>query len=114
MVWPLLFLAAAAVIEVPAGGSAHDAIARAKRGDEVHLAAGTFPGSLGRPAGIAIAGAGSTETIVEAAEGEDGAVLTGARVELRGLTLRAGPTRAALKVEGGEAALADVLLSGGA
>ncbi len=107
-----LALAASATIEVPAGAPLAAAIARARPGDLVRLGPGTHRGGLGRLAGVAIEGAGAGRTEVVAPEGEDGAVATG-EVSLSGLALRAGPARSALKVLGGSARLADVVLDGG-
>ena len=88
------------------------AAARARPGDTLRLAAGVHRGSLGRPAGLHVTGAGAGVTVILAPEGQDGAVATG-DLWLAGLTLKAGPQRAALKVLGGAAVLDDVALEGG-
>jgi hypothetical protein len=108
-----LALALGAVLEVPAGVPLGPALAAARPGDVVRLGPGLHAGSLGSPAGLRVEGAGAALTIVEAPEGQDGAVARGA-LDLSGLSLRAGPARCALKVLGGEARLDGVVLSGGA
>jgi hypothetical protein len=103
-----------AEIEVRAGAPLEPALARAEPGDVVRLGPGVHAGTLGRPAGIRVEGAGAGVTIVAAPEGDDGAVAAGP-LELAGVTLRSGPERCALKVlEGGDVRLDDVTLSGGA
>jgi len=102
-----------AVVSVPAGASLPDALARARPGDTVALGAGVHRGSLGRVTELTVTGEGEGATVVEAPEGEPGAVVRGA-VTLTGLTLRAGPAQCALVVDGGAAALRDVALAGGA
>lgn len=106
-------IAAAALLEVPAGTHLADALARARPGDVVRLGPGLHAGSLGRLAGLRVEGAGAEATRVVASEGQDGAIVTG-RVELAGLSLEAGTARSGLKVLGGEAHLEDVALAGGA
>jgi hypothetical protein len=101
-----------ATLDVPAGGDLAAALARARGGDVVRLGPGTHRGSLGRAAGISIEGAGADRTLVLAPEGEDGLVAAG-EAALRGVSLRAGPGRSALKVLGGAVRLDDVALSGG-
>jgi hypothetical protein len=109
-----LAVALGAEIEVPAGASLPDALARARPGDLVRLGPGRHAGTLGRIAdGLRVEGAGAGVTLVAAGEGEDGAVVKGA-LDLAGLTLRAGKERCALKVLGGAAGLRDVALVGGA
>jgi hypothetical protein len=108
----LPILLAASTLDVPAGGDLAGALARARPGDTIRLGAGEHRGTLGRLAGLAIAGAGAGATRLTAPEGEDGAVVTGA-VVLSGLSLRAGAERCGLKVLGGAARLEDVALSGG-
>src|SRR5512133_2566040 len=103
----------AATLEVPARADLAAAAARARPGDTLRLAAGEHRGALGRLSGVRVEGAGAGRTVVSVPEGEDGVVATG-EVTLRGLSLRAGPGRSALKVLGGAARLADVSLSGGA
>jgi hypothetical protein len=107
----LASLAAAALLEVPAGAPLADALARARPGDVIRLGAGLHAASLGRLAGLRVEGAGAEATRVVAPEGQDGAIVTG-RVELASLSLEAGPARSALKVLGGEALLEDVALTG--
>jgi hypothetical protein len=107
-----LAIALGATLDVSAGEDLARALARARAGDVVRLGRGTHRGSLGRPSGIAVEGAGAGETVVLAPEGEDGLVATG-EVTLRGLSLRAGPGRSGLKVLGGKVRLEDVALSGG-
>ncbi len=102
-----------AEIDVPAGSPLAAALAAARPGDVVRLGPGLHAGSLGRAAGLRVQGAGAGVTIVVAPEGEDAAVATGA-LALSGLTLRAGAGRSALKVLGGDAALEEVALAGGA
>ena len=109
----LLALALSATLDVPAGASVADALARARPGDIVVLAPGAHAGSLGRLSGVALRGAGAGVTVVTAPEGEPGGVATGA-LSLEGLTLRAGPRQCALVVAGGEVAARDVALAGGA
>lgn len=109
---PLLALAAAATIDVPAGAPLADALARARPGDVVRLAAGTHRGSLGRLAGVTVEGAGAGRTEVIAPEGEDGAIVTG-EAAISGLALRAGPARSGLKVLGGAVRVSDAVLDGG-
>lgn len=108
-----LAIVLAATVEVPAGGDLAAAVARARPGDTLRLAAGEHRGALGRLSGVAVEGAGAGVTVISAPPGEDGAVATGA-LALRGLSLRAGPERCALKVLGGAARLAGVALAGGA
>lgn len=108
----LPLLLAASTLDVPAGGDLAAALARARPGDTIRLGPGEHRATLGRLAGLAIAGAGAGTTSVVAPEGEDGAVATGA-LALSGLSLRAGPERCGLKVIGGAARLDDVALSGG-
>jgi hypothetical protein len=103
----------AATIDVPAGGDLAAAVASARPGDVVRLGRGVHDGALGRISGVRIEGAGAGATEVRAPEGEDAAVAVGS-VELAGLTLRAGPTRCALKVFGGTARVSDAVLLGGA
>jgi hypothetical protein len=108
-----LALVPGAQIDVPAGAPLAAAVARARPGDVLRLAAGVHEGSLGRaPDGLRVEGAGAGVTIVSAPEGEDGAVARGA-LALSGLTLRAGAGRSGLKVLGGSASLRDVALAGG-
>jgi hypothetical protein len=109
----LLLLSLSSAIDVPAGEPLDAALARAVPGDVVTLGPGLHRGSLGRLAGVRVAGAGAGISRILVPEGEDGAVVTG-RVELAGLTIEAGPRRFALKVLGGEATLEDVALTGGA
>lgn len=107
-----LALALGGTIQVSAGDDLAAALARARPGDLVRLGPGTHRGAFGRRGAIAIEGAGAGVTVVVAPEGEDGLVATG-DVSLRGLSLRAGPGRAALKVVGGAVRLDDVALAGG-
>jgi hypothetical protein len=107
-----LALSLGGTIQVSAGDDLAAAIARAKPGDLLRLGPGIHRGGLGRPAGIAIEGAGAGVTVVIAPEGEDGLVAA-ADASLRGISLRAGPGRAALKVIGGAVRLDDVALAGG-
>jgi hypothetical protein len=108
-----LALALGGTIPVAAGEDLAAALARARPGDVVRLGPGRHRGTLGRPAGIEIEGAGAGATVVVAPEGEDGLVAAGA-VAIRGLSLRAGAGRSALKVLGGTVRVDDVALSGGA
>lgn len=101
-----------ATIDVSAGEDLASALARARPGDVVRLGPGTHRASLGRPSGIAVEGAGAGATVIVAPEGEDGVVAAG-DLALRGLTLRAGQGRSALKVLGGAVRLDDVALAGG-
>jgi hypothetical protein len=110
---PLLALAISAVLDVPAGASLAEALARARPGDVVRLGPGLHAGSLGRISDLRIEGAGADSTRVVASEGQDGAVVTG-RVELAGLTIEAGDARSGLKVIDGHALLDGVALSGNA
>jgi hypothetical protein len=104
-----------AVIEVPAGADLTAAIAAAKEGDRIRLAAGEHRGSLGRwRTDVRIEGAGAGRTVVIAPEGEDAIVVQAGAVELSGLALRAGGGRAALKVLGGAVRIRDLALAGGA
>jgi hypothetical protein len=112
MTTALWALALLATLEVPAGGSLAEAAARARPGDSLRLAAGTYRESLRAPAGLAIAGAGPERTVLEPPEGEDGIRAAGP-LSLSGLTVRAGPARCALKVDGGEVRLREVVLDGG-
>jgi hypothetical protein len=101
-------------VDVPAGASLADALARARPGDLLRLGPGRHAGTLGRTVdGLRVEGAGAGVTVVAAGEGEDGALAAGA-LHLAGLTLRAGNERCALKVLGGAASLRDVALVGGA
>jgi len=108
----LLSLALAAAVEVPAGASAGEALARARPGDVVRLAAGTFREALDPPPGVSIAGAGPERTVLVPPEGMQGVRAAG-RLSLTGLSVRAGPARCALAVVGGAVDLRDVVLSGG-
>lgn len=111
----LLPLALAATVEVPAGGDLAAALSRARPGDVVRLGEGIHRASLGRPkASLRIEGAGPERTQVLVPEGEDGLVVEGGEVTLRGVLLRAGPARCALKVMGGAARVEDAVLAGGA
>jgi hypothetical protein len=111
----LLPLLSSAVLDVPPGVNPAPAMARARDGDVVRLAAGSHAGALGRVrARIRVEGAGAELTEVVAPEGEDGLVVDGGEVELAGLALRAGPACSALKVLGGAVRVDDVLLHGGA
>jgi hypothetical protein len=112
MLASFLALAAAATLEVAPGESLSAALARAKPGDEVRLAAGTFAGSLGRQKRLRVVGVDPAETIIEAPEGEDGLVAEES-VELAHLTLVGAAGKAGLKVLAGEAKLEDVVLHGG-
>lgn len=112
MLASVLALAAAATLEVGPGESLAAAVARAKPGDELKLHAGTFAGTLGRLKGLRIVGVDPGQTIVEAAEGEDGLVAEDS-VELAHLTLVGAAGKAGLKVLGGETKLDDVILHGG-
>jgi hypothetical protein len=105
-----------ATVDVAAGADLQAALAAARPGDLVRLAPGEHHGVLGRARGpVRISGAGAGVTVVIAPEGEDVLVVApGGRVTLSGLTLVAGPTRAALKALGGEVAAEDVALLGGA
>lgn len=106
-------LALAATLDVPAGADLAAAVARARPGDHLRLAAGEHHASLGRLAGLSVEGAGAGATVVVAPPGEDGAIATG-DLALSGLLLRAGPERCALKVFSGTTRLDDVALAGGA
>jgi hypothetical protein len=107
-----LALSLGAVREVPAGAPLAPALAAARPGDVIRLGPGRHAGALGGPAELRIEGAGAGVTRVVAPPGEDGAVVRG-RVTLAGLSLEAGPGRAALKVLGGDVRLEDVVLAGG-
>lgn len=109
----LLALALAAAVEVPAGASIAEALARAGPGDVVRLGPGSFREALDPPPGASVAGAGPERTVLEPPEGMQG-VRAGGRLSLAGLSVRAGPGRCALAVEGGEVELHDVVLAGGA
>ncbi len=102
-----------AELPVAAGEDLAAAAARLRAGDVLRLGPGLHRGALGRPSGVRVEGAGAGVTVVLAPEGQDGAVADGP-LALAGLTLRAGPQRAALKVLGGAATLEDVALEGGA
>lgn len=108
----LLALVVCATIDVAAGEDLARALTRARSGDVVRLGPGTHRGTFGRPAGLTVEGAGAERTEVVAPPGEDGLVTAG-RATLRGLSLRAGPGRSALKVLGGTVRLDDVALSAG-
>jgi len=102
-----------AEVRVEAGGDLAAAAGRLQPGDTLRLGPGLHRGSLGRLAGVRVVGAGAGVTEVRAPEGQDGAVITG-EVALSGLSLLAGPNRAALKVLGGAATLDGVALDAGA
>jgi hypothetical protein len=106
----------AATIDVAPGADLAAAIASARPGDTVRLAAGSHDGSLGRiRSALRIVGAGAGVTIVRAPEGQDGVVLErGADVRLEALTVRASGPRSALKVLGGAGRMEGVTLAGGA
>lgn len=108
----LAVLLSASTVDVAAGGDLAAALSRARPGDTIRLGPGEHRGSLGRIAGVAIAGAGAGTTRVVAPDGEDGAIVTG-DVTLSGLALQAGAERCGLKVLGGTARLEDVALAGG-
>lgn len=108
-----LALVMCATLDVAAGQDLGRALAQAKAGDVVRLGPGTHRGSLGRRTSLAVEGAGAGDTVVVAPEGEDGLVAAG-DATLRGLSLRAGAGRCALKVLGGTVRLEDVALTGGA
>jgi hypothetical protein len=101
-----------ATIDVPAGDGLAAALARARPGDTLRLAAGEHRGSLGRLAGVSVEGAGAGRTVVVAPEGADGAVAVG-ELRLADLSLVAGDGRCGVKVLGGAARLAGVSLAGG-
>jgi hypothetical protein len=107
-----LALLLGAALELAPGEDLAGAAARARPGDVLRLPAGTHRGALGDLAGVAVEGAGAGETVIVAPEGEDAVHVKG-EVSLRGLTLRAGAGRCALKVLGGAARLEGVALSGG-
>ncbi len=108
----VLAITVGGTIEIPAGAPLATALARARPGDVVRLGPGVHRGSLGRLAGVAIEGAGAGRTEVIAPEGEDGAVVEG-DASISGLTLHAAGPRSALKVLGGAARVADLVLAGG-
>jgi hypothetical protein len=109
----LLALLAGAELLVPAGAPLAAALARAQAGDTVRLGPGEHQGTLGRLAGVTVAGAGAGVTVLLAPPGEDGAVTDG-DATVRGLTLVAGPARSALKALAGAVTLDGVALVGGA
>ncbi len=102
-----------ATIDVAAGADVAAALASARPGDVVRLAAGEHRASLGRLSGATVEGAGAGATFVLAPQGTDGAITVG-DVTLSGLSIVTGPERCALKVLGGTARVDDVALSGGA
>lgn len=112
----LLLAAPAAIVDVAPGGDLAAALAAAGPGGTVRLPPGTWPAALGRVRGaLRVEGAGAGRTTLVAPEGEDGVVVeAGGDVALEGLSLVAGPAHAGLKVLGGAARLADVVLEGGA
>jgi hypothetical protein len=104
----------AADVEVSAGASVSDALARAGAGGTVRLGPGVHRATLGRLADVRVVGAGPHATRLEVPEGEDGATIAGPAT-LAGVAVVAGPTRCAVRVlEGGALELADVALAGGA
>ncbi|HYG66053.1 MAG TPA: hypothetical protein VD838_00290, partial [Anaeromyxobacteraceae bacterium] len=105
--------AGSTAIEVPAGASIADAIARAGPGGTVRLGPGVHRAALGRLANVHVEGAGPDATRLEVPQGEEGATVAGA-VALTGLAVAAGPIRCAVRVvDGGALELADVALAGG-
>jgi hypothetical protein len=108
-----LALLAGAELLVPSGAPLADALAGARSGDTIRLAAGEHRGSLGRLDGVTVVGAGAGVTVVLASAGEDGAVSDG-DATLRDLSLIAGPARSALKALAGTVTLDGVALVGGA
>lgn len=110
---PVLSLLLGADVAVAAGAPLGEALARLGPGDTLRLGPGEHRGALGRLAGARVAGAGAGVTVLLVPQGEDGAVATG-ELDLEGLSIVAGPRRAALKVLGGSARLRDVALLGGA
>ncbi len=113
---PLLLSALlASTIDVAAGDDLPAAMAAARAGDTIRLGPGLHTGSLGRVRGpLRITGAGAGVTRVVAPEGEDGLLVESGTVTVAGLSLQAGPPRAALKVLGGEVSADGVALTGGA
>jgi len=108
---PLLALALAATLDVPAGGDLAAALSLARAGDTVRLAAGDHQGALGELRGVRVLGAGAGSTVLLAPEGEDGATLLG-DASVEGLSLVAGPGRCAVVAASGPNALRDVALVG--
>jgi hypothetical protein len=105
----------AATLDVAPGADLRAAVASARPGDVVRLAAGVHAGTLGRVRGpLRISGAGAGVTVVVAPEGEDALAVEAGEVRLDGLTLRAQQPRVALKVLGGEVRAEGVALAGGA
>jgi hypothetical protein len=117
MIWITATLALAflaADVEVPAGASIPDAVARAGAGGTVRLGPGVHRAALGRLVDVRVAGAGAHATRLEVPEGEDGATIAGPAV-LSGVAVIAGPARCAVRVlDGGALEVADVALAGGA
>jgi len=110
---PVLALALAATLDVPAGGDLAAALSLARPGDVVRLAAGAHRGTLGDLRGVRVVGAGAGVTVLVAPEGDEGARLLG-DASVEGLSLVAGPERCAVLAAAGRNALRDVALAGGA
>ncbi len=108
----LLALLAGAERFVPAGASLAEAAARSTAGDTLRLGPGEHRGTLGRLAGVTVAGAGAGVTVVLAPPGEDAAIVDGGAA-FRGLSLVAGPARSAVKALAGEVTFDGVALVGG-
>lgn len=105
-------LALAATIDVPPGADLGAALASARPGDVVRLAAGAHRGGVEVRAGIRLRGAGAASTRVVAPEGADALIASG-DAEVGGLSLEAGAPRCAIRVTGGTLRARDVRAKGG-
>ncbi len=78
---------------IPAAPGKPLAEARAKAGDVITLAAGTYAGGIRLPAGVGLRGAGYRETTIVAGPGEIGVLIDGGQgAEVADLSIRGGST----------------------
>ncbi len=79
------------VITAGPGKSVEQAVARAKPGDVITLAAGTYEGGIRLPAGVGLRGAGYRETTIVAPRGSFGVKIEGGKdAEVSDLSIRGG------------------------
>ncbi len=75
------------------GKALDEAISRAKSGDVISLAAGTYAGGIRLPAGVGLRGAGYRETMIVSPQGGIGVAIEGGQgAEVSDLSIRGGKT----------------------